>query len=346
VTLHFCTYFDVNYLSRGLALHRSLREVCVDFRLFVLCMDAAAHDALSALALPEITPISLEELESADPALLEAKRNRSTIEYYFTCTPSLPLYIMRTWRDIGVVTYLDADLFFFSDPKPLFDELGDGSVAIIGHRFPVNLRDRELYGIYNVGWLSFRNDESGMECLEWWRDRCLEWCYDRVEGERFADQKYLDDWPHRFRNVVVLQHPGANLAPWNIGNHSLGVMGASVTVDSMPLVFFHFHGLKQIGRWLYDPGWKEYAITPSRVLRTMIYLPYIRALRDVVRSMEQSHYALRSGIRLRPVAPDATGLRKLRHRLRRIRADAAEIAGGALIVCVSRTQGKPVTDSN
>ena len=143
MTRHFCTYFDVNYLSRGLALHRSLSDVCSDFELFVLCMDNGAYDLLRELALPGVTPIMLDSLEEADPDLLEARSNRSIIEYYFTCTPALPLYIMSIRHDVDLVTYVDADLFFFSDPAPIFEELGKGSVASLGHRFPASLRDSE-----------------------------------------------------------------------------------------------------------------------------------------------------------------------------------------------------------
>ena len=45
---------------------------------------------------------------------------------------------------------LDADLFFFSDPAPLFEEMGASSVAIIPHRFPAANAPRfERYGIFN-----------------------------------------------------------------------------------------------------------------------------------------------------------------------------------------------------
>jgi hypothetical protein len=212
---YFCTYFDRHYLPRGLALYRSLREHCPEFRLWVLCMDGDTHSALAQLGLPGVQPIALRDFERDDEPLLSAKQNRSQVEYYFTCTPSLPLYILDRWPEVDLVTYLDADLFFFANPVPLFDELGEGSIAIIGHRFPTYLRSKERYGIYNVSWLTFRRDESSLDCLHWWRERCIEWCYDREEDGRFADQKYLDDWPTRFQNVVVLEHKGANLAPWN-----------------------------------------------------------------------------------------------------------------------------------
>ncbi|MGA9347289.1 MAG: glycosyl transferase [Anaerolineae bacterium] len=280
---YFCTYFDSNYFIKGLALYRSLVRHATPFHLWVLCCDDWTYEILQELALPEVHPISLRDFEDGDKELLRAKGNRSQIEYYFTCTPSLLLYILRNHSEVDVITYLDADLFFFSSPSPIYEELGDNSILIIGHRFPPHLRHREVYGIYNVGFLSFRRNDEGLRCLHWWRDRCLEWCYDRVENGRFADQKYLDDWPIRFPRVVVLQHKGAGLAPWNVAGYSIRECNGSVLVDSDPLVFYHFHNLKMITRFLFDPDLGNYGAQFNDTLRRRIYGPYLRELRSLMR---------------------------------------------------------------
>lgn len=287
----FCTYFDQNYLPRGLALYRSLQEHCPEFKLWVLCMDEATYQALTQLKLPEVELIALADFEKGDEPLLATKLNRSRVEYYFTSTPSLPLYILNHWQAVELITYLDADLFFFSGPTPLFEELGTGSIGIIGHRFPLHLRNLEIHGIYNVGWISFRRDENALACLTWWREQCIEWCYDRVDEGRYADQKYLDDWPSRFRNVVVLKHKGANLAPWNLNNYHLrSKKENTVMVDEDPLIFFHFHRLKQINQWLYDPDLMLYGVSLSVVLRNNIYNSYIRTLNDANRKLLKLSY--------------------------------------------------------
>ena len=207
------------------------------------------------------------------------------MEYYFTCTPSLPLYLFQQQPQIDLITYLDADLYFFGDPAPLFAELEGHSVAITAHRFPPRLRKLEETGIYNVAWLSFRRDPLGLEVLHWWRERCLEWCYDRIEPTRFADQKYLDDWPQRFPGVVVLEHSGANLGPWNFSEHTLHSAERTVRVDNQSLIFFHFHGLKQPAPWLYDANVSNYHARFSGRLRRLVYRPYIRALEAARRSV-------------------------------------------------------------
>jgi hypothetical protein len=275
---YFCTYFDQGYLSRGLALYRSLRRHCPDARLWVLCMDEASYSDLARLALPGLELIAIEEFERGDAELLRAKASRSRVEYYFTCTPSLPLYILGRWPEVDLITYLDADLYFFADPQPVFDELGPGSVAVIPHRFVRRVRQLTKLGRYNVGWVSFRRDESGLACLRWWRERCNEWCYDRYDGRRFADQKYLDEWPRRFSGVVEITHKGANLAPWNIAGYQIRAGEAGVWADADPLIFYHFHAFRQPRGWLYDHQLHLYGVRPTGKVLQYIYVPYIHAL--------------------------------------------------------------------
>lgn len=275
---HFCTHLDRGYLARGLALYRSLERHAAPCVLWVLCWDDVAFDSLRKLNLPNLRPVSVQAFESDDEALLRAKQNRSRVEYYFTCTPSWPLYILNHFPEVDLITYLDADLFFYSSPAPIYKELGDKSVLIVPHRFPEHLRHLERFGIYNVGLLAFRGDAHGRECLQWWRERCLEWCYDRVEHGRFADQRYLDDWPVRFRRLLVLQHKGAGLAPWNVSRYRLWLEGGRVMVDESPLVFFHFQRFTALNRWIADPGLSPYGASLTRTLRRRVYAPYVREL--------------------------------------------------------------------
>jgi hypothetical protein len=276
---HFCTYFDRAYLPQGLALHAYLQRHTQPFRLWILCLDQTTYDVVSRLRLPNVEVIAGNELELVDPDLLRTKSSRTTVEYYFTSTPSWIQFVIDRCPKGEIVTYLDADLFFFSNPTPLFDELGDASVLIVGHRFATHDHEKERFGKYNVGLLSFRSDDAAMACLSRWREQCLEWCFDRIEPGRYADQKYLDDWPERYLpHVRVLEHKGGGLAPWNLQNYNLMVDEGAVFVDGDPLVFFHFHGLKPLNRWVYDAG--AAAAGPSRIARKYIYGPYLTALHE------------------------------------------------------------------
>ena len=276
---HFCTYFDKNYLLRGVALQRSLARHCDAFRLHVLCMDDDAYDALGRLALDNLRPVRLSEVEAWDPRLLEAKGNRSRVEYYFTLSPHLSLFLLDLHPEIQLITYLDADMLFFASPQPLFDELGERSILLFEHRFPPHLEKNEIFGRYNVQFLSFRRDEQGLACLERWRDQCREWCYDRLEENRFADQKYLDEWPGRYDRAVVAQHPGGGVGPWNWSGSRFERDGEIMRVDGAPLIFYHFHALKVLTpRWI-SLGMARYGRMPG-ALAHFFYDRYLAALRE------------------------------------------------------------------
>lgn len=307
---HFCTYFDSNYLIKGLALYRSLVRHARPFCLWVLCFDDVVYNTLQKLSLPEIFPIPLSDFEAQNQDFRNVKTTRSRIEYYFTSTPVLPMHILQNWPEVDLITYLDADLFFFSDPAPIYKELKQGSVLIVGHRFPQRLKYLESRGIYNVGLLSFRRDSRGSECLHWWRKKCVEWCYDRIENGRYADQKYLNDWLTRFPGVVELQHAGAGLAPWNVENYTFHIgRDGHVLIDSDPLVFFHFHGLKKISNFLIDPGLRGYVRRADEVLKQGVYLPYIREIRNTNRWL--SRHIASKAIDMAPIrAPSSDSLRQ------------------------------------
>src|ERR1700737_2280260 len=103
---YFCTYFDHNYLARALVLYDSLKRNCADFKLWMLCMDEESYAALAKLKLSHASLLTLSDLEYDAPPLRQAKANRSLVEYYFTCTPSLPLFLLNRHPDIDLITYL------------------------------------------------------------------------------------------------------------------------------------------------------------------------------------------------------------------------------------------------
>ena len=258
---NFCTLFDSHYLTRGVALYESLLENCPEFHLYIYAFDDVSFEILVSLNLSHATIVSLGELE--DEALLEVKSTRSVAEYCWTCTPSIIKHAIETYQ-LPACTYLDADVYFFSDPAPLIDELGDGSILITEHRYTSEYNQTKNSGIYCVQFTTFKNDTSGMSALNWWRQACIEWCYNRVEDGKFGDQKYLDDWPVRFEGVHVLQHLGGGVAPWNVQQYDL-------SDPRFEVVFYHFHGLKFIQNQMVNLG--KYKYTPAVLSR--VYEPYI-----------------------------------------------------------------------
>ena len=283
----YCTYFDHNYLSRGVALHRSLQRQAPGSRLWVLCLSEVCYRALVALDLPNLVPQRLEDFEAADAEVAATRQHRSTIEYYFTCTPAWLLFVLEREADAEWVTYLDGDLFFYSSPGIVYDELENASVAIIPHRYTSRLQKLRKFGTYNVGWVGARNDADGIAVIKWWRARCIEWCHDHVDGNRFADQGYLDSFSAQSARVKIIENVGANLAPWNIGNYRTEFRDGKVLIDAIhPLIFFHFQGLRRGLRWFVFNSHRVYRAPFSRDVRRHIYKPYIDELLAIEKTVD------------------------------------------------------------
>ena len=237
---YFCTLFDSNYLLKGVAMLETLRQHCSVAHVFVLCMDLQTQNLLAQLDLPHITCIALSGLE--DEALLAVKKHRSIAEYCWTLSPCLPWYVLQSNAQVDCITYLDADLFFYSSIQPLFDEIGSASIAIIEHRYTERLKYLAVNGRFCVEWVSIKRDEQGLACLSRWRDQCIEWCFYRLEEKRMGDQKYLDEWPERYSSLRILENPGAGIAPWNFSDYDFGMNeNDQITVNGVPLIFYHFH---------------------------------------------------------------------------------------------------------
>jgi hypothetical protein len=301
----YCTYFDHNYLSRGLALYHSLQRHAPGSRLWVLCLSDACYRALAALDLPNLVPLRLADFEAADPEVAATRPGRSLIEYYFTCSPAWKLYVLNHEPEAEWVTYLDSDLFFFASPEPVYAEMKDAAFGIIPHHFTKRLADMRRFGIYNVGWVSVRHCDEGIAALRWWRERCIEWCHDFVEGDRFADQRYLDRLPGLFPNIHVIQHLGANLAPWNFADLRVEWRDETILVEGRyPLLFFHFHGVKRAGRYYFNSHRVFHAPFPNLV-RQRIYQPYIVAL--AAAELEASSYL--EDEQMKPIRQLAVGSR-------------------------------------
>ena len=297
MTLYYCTYFDKNYLIKGLTLIESLnKHEKNDFQIFVICLDEITRLIVNKLSLPNTETIPLHSIEHRHVPLLEAKKNRSLVEYYWTLTPIIIQSILKRFPFVDVLTYLDADLFFCSTPDPIMNELGTNSVLIHEHRFPAEQAFLQKYGKYNVGLLCFRNDINGLEVLKWWSERCIEWCYAILEDGKYGDQLYLDKWPETFQGVAVLQHIGAGVAPWNHIQYTFSQdeMG-NITVNDVPLVFYHFHSLTLVEPDILIPS--IYITNPLTLdLLNFCFLPYANKIHKSINRVKEVFPEYRFGL--------------------------------------------------
>lgn len=235
--MNFCTLFDSNYASKGIALYLSLEQQTSDFVLYVMGMDRKCQEILNAIGFKHMIVECIDDVDS--PKLAEAKSNRSRAEFCWTCGSFFTDYFLHKYN-LPDITYLDSDLMFFSSPQVVFDEFErkNASVGLASHfmKYP-------LFGKYCVQYVYFKNDKDGSDCLLWWRDECLKWCYSRVEDGKYGDQKYLDYFADKFNHVCEIENRGVGVAYWNMNDNSYKDGYTYYKGQKWPTVFFHYSGI-------------------------------------------------------------------------------------------------------
>lgn len=307
--INFCTLFDSNYLDKAIALYNSLVQVNADFTLYVLCFDKKSYEILITMNLEHIKLEKLEYFET--PQLLKIKETRSKAEYCWTCTAALIEYFIHKYN-LSDCTYIDADLYFFTNPQILFDEIKDAKadIAIMEHRFSKKKNSAKdvvsTSGKYCVEFNYFNTSEEAEKALKWWKDSCFEWCYHKFEPataehpDRYGDQKYLEQFPILFKNVHTVEHLGGGVAPWNLRSYTLLnsslknsiVLKENISGKEVPLIFYHFQNLKYISHELININ----SQCSDKRLKYAIYYPYLLEL-ERIRNMLKVKYGLEFGIR-------------------------------------------------
>lgn len=306
-----CTLYNSLYLDKGLVLYDSLCKCAKDFKLYVLCMDDKCYDALKDLKQEHHIPVRLSDFEKGDVALLEAKGNRPMGEYCWTCTSSFIRYVLKHYGE-ECCTYIDADMYFYDDPRVLIDEMLDArkSVMVVPHRFSEDKkRLAATVGTYCVEFNTFLNAPESLEVLEYWRRRCLECCSNIGDGIHWGDQKYLEELVAKYDCVYSCKNLGAGIAPWNISSYQ-GIEGGEKVVIFKPtkqridIIFYHYQGLTYITREKVSTTIRAKRADVDYALVDRLYGHYLRCIDDKkhwladvhgINLLIKSHPAIRKG---------------------------------------------------
>jgi hypothetical protein len=263
-TEHFVTIFDFNFLPQGLSLYQSLENNTNDFILWIVCIDQETMNFLTFYNKPYIKLILLKNLETDE--LRSVKSMRKKVEYYWTLTPFCPFWIFQADSMIDRVTYLDADMFFFKDPKIVIDkfEASGKSVLLTDHSYDIEYDLSAYSGKYCVQFITF-NRKNGLDVLHWWQNQCVNWCFARFEDNKFGDQKYIEKFEELFPDqIYVAPEDDLFMAPWNARRF-----------HKIDPVAFHFHGLRLMKNKKINL-YKEYYIPD--IIFNKIYIPYKECL--------------------------------------------------------------------
>ena len=292
--LNYVTLFDSYYLDRGIVLAESLAKCATDYMLYIFAFDERAYQILTAQNIPNVKV--LKEDLILDERLEEIKKTRTRAEYCWTCTSITISYVMNELGEDNC-TYIDSDMFFWSDPRVLVDEMVNAgkNALIVPHFFKDSLRTRllkKLYGNYCVEFNTFIGDK-GREILDWWKNECLLDCFVTSPRGYYGDQKYLDLFQNKFDCVHVLKNRGGGVGPWNIGQYSLICRKGNdisfrycIDGSEYKLIFVHYQGLF-IGDKSVYLGYRTWCRNRyDKTLVDPVYNEYIKAVIDVRRRLK------------------------------------------------------------
>ncbi|MDD5260724.1 MAG: putative nucleotide-diphospho-sugar transferase [Methylacidiphilales bacterium] len=317
----FVTDFDTNYAAKGIAMLESLLEYSPEAQIIVVCYDETLRGILEDRFKTRLELIPQKTVENWEPRLAPLRERRQPWEFYATHKAILLKHLLSRCADGEAIAFIDADTLFFSDPEPLFQEFEAASIGVSPHRYNKDTEYLRMYGEFNAGFGLWRKDSTGRQCLEEWTEQCLDWCQlEATEDGRFMNQGYLTTWPERYQRVRILRHPGANLAPWNIGSHRIEFLskGKGVSVDGLPLIFFHYSSL------LHSDGHRWHTFCPKKALQQNvvlegIYAPYLKTLERISLQLKK-RYGVSGLETLREFQPDNGGMMDISASIRRARS--------------------------
>ncbi len=283
----FCMVVSRTRLIQAIACFLSLYKNMDNFKVYILCVDEKCYEFLKEINLDKIVLVTIAELNRED--LLAIKASRKLNQYCWTLKPGFIKHIFTLDDSINRVTYIDSDLFFYQNPNVIFENQPDASVLLSSGEIFLPMYSKEfnqtmqtLTGNFNSGFISFKKDINGLQCVNWWDKMCVDSCTSNPEDNKFGDQKYLDDMPFLFNNVYEITTQGINIGHWNYLKYKFTVSNDNVMVNNNKLIFYHFSGFRIISKYDIRQVHEE-----DRVNIPFIYQIYKRALGKIIDDVEK-----------------------------------------------------------
>lgn len=205
--INVCALSDYNFLAKGLTLYESLVSKTDSIVLHYLCLDSKSFEALSKY---ECESLKVYRDSDFSDETLQVLKQDDYKYYCYTLASYFTNYLMTS--NVGDITYIDSDIYFYDDFNILLDEISDKEVGVFRHRqTPMHYNDGN--GLFNVGVVHFKDTEIGRKPLAWWSDAVLYRKYPRLAT--CGDQKYLDAFLELPKDKLFIDGNIGHGAPWH-----------------------------------------------------------------------------------------------------------------------------------
>lgn len=238
-----------NYLAQASVLGASVSAHYHGAKLVVFLLDALPP----ALSVPDHLVIVPAEQAFERQEWNHRRAHYDILEFATSVKPACFRLLFE--RGARRAIYLDPDIRLFQRVDPFWcGEESDPALILTPHiltplpndgRKPDDLVILRA-GLYNLGFAAMRDTPDARALLDWWDAKLHHLCLRDIREGVFTDQKWMDFAPLLVRGTVVLDHPGFNVAYWNlherIPRHVGGQWQVEVKGKTQELVFFHFSG--------------------------------------------------------------------------------------------------------
>jgi hypothetical protein len=241
----FCTIITRSHLSFAKTLFQSIRKFDAEAEFFGLVVDGINPSEMTEFVALE--PDHLSERNLTYSLMNQYQDNPDALRWSLKSV--LLIHLLNTQK-FDQVFFVDPDMYFYSDFRFLYEELGDRSFLLSPHWGCMDPRISSLYfqrlmtdGLYNAGFLGATL--KGISTLRWWAESCLRACERDKSRGLHDDQAYLNLFPILNPDLGIITHRGCNVAEWNRFevSRSLDSEGNLVLDQVFPLVFIHFSNL-------------------------------------------------------------------------------------------------------
>ena len=242
--INICTIISKNYLAQARVLTDSFLKNNPNGRVFVLLTDSLENSFdpnKEKFTLFKIEEIGIKNLKSFCFKYTILERNTGA-------KASFLKFLLKKYG-LKKIAYFDPDIFFINSLENLWKIMDQKSIILTPHiTKPIkdNKRPSESEiknsGIYNLGFIGITKSETSQKFLDWWELKLLESGFNDVKKGLFTDQKWVDNVPSDFNDVFIINHPGYNVAYWNLMQRDVEVNEGKISVNGKPMYFFHFSG--------------------------------------------------------------------------------------------------------
>jgi hypothetical protein len=247
-----------NYIGLAQALETSIKRHHDDIDFYIFVADEFDADA-DLMTLPSNVLISKNLLDIGHDEWYSMAFKYDLTEFCTAIKPSCFKYIFEK-MGAEACLFFDPDIMVYNSLTPVYNYLNSHSVILTPHITTIQetytgvLKEQNLLysGMYNLGFVGLRYNDSTIKLLNWWKVRLKDRCFQNKMENYFTDQKWMDFIPSFFpTETLVSPNIGLNLAPWNFYEREVYIEEEvfwvknriNPSIPSYPLTFVHFSGI-------------------------------------------------------------------------------------------------------